>query len=74
MYKVYDFTKGGVDMPDQRMGSYMTKAKTRIWTLVAMAYLLDVVRVNAQTLFEFKTRVTENCVSKVGTSGGRGFS
>ena len=40
-------------MPDQWMG-YTTKAKTRKWTLVAMAYLLDVVRVNSQTLFELK--------------------
>ena len=32
MYKVYDYAKGGIDIPDQRMGSYTTKAKTRKWT------------------------------------------
>lgn len=49
-YKVYDYTKGGVDIPDQHMGSYTTKSKTRKWTLVAHAYILDIVRVNAQTI------------------------
>ena len=28
-YKIYNYTKGGIDIPDQRMGSYTTKYKTR---------------------------------------------
>ena len=31
-YKIYDYTKGGVDIPDQRMVSYTTKYKARKWT------------------------------------------
>ena len=29
MYKIYDFTKGGIDIPDQRVGTYTCKVKTR---------------------------------------------
>ena len=35
LYKIYDFTKGGIDIPDQRMGFLTCKPKTRKWTLVA---------------------------------------
>ena len=28
-YKIYDYSKGGIDIPDQRMGSYTTKYETR---------------------------------------------
>ena len=35
-YKIYDYTKAGIDIPDQRMGSYTTKYKTRKWTLHLM--------------------------------------
>ena len=37
----YDYTNGGIDIPDQRMGSYSTKYKTRKWTLVVFSYDLD---------------------------------
>ena len=33
-YKIYNYTKGRTDIPDQRMGSYTTKYKTRKSTLV----------------------------------------
>ena len=33
------------------MGSSTTKAKTRKWTKVVFAYLLDTVRVNASTVY-----------------------
>ena len=37
-YKIYDYTtKSGIDIPDQRMGSYTTKYKTRKWTLAAFS-------------------------------------
>ena len=31
IYKVYDFTKGGTDIIDQRMGFYTCKPKSRKW-------------------------------------------
>lgn len=51
MYKVYDFTKGGTDIVDQRMGFYTSKAKSRRWTMVAFSYILDMSRVNSSTIF-----------------------
>ena len=52
VYKVYDYTKRGVDIPDQRMASYTTKPKTGKWTIVAMSYVLDMARMNSQTVYE----------------------
>ena len=51
LYKLYDSTKGGTDIVDQKIGSYTVKAKSRKWTMVALSYLLDTIRVNACTLF-----------------------
>ena len=50
IYKLYDFTKGGTDVMDRRIGSYTCKAKSNRWTLTAFAYMLDVCRVNASTV------------------------
>ena len=50
-YKIYDYTKGGIDTLDQRMGSYTTKYKTRKWTLVALSYVLDMARINSQAIY-----------------------
>ncbi|KAF0287262.1 PiggyBac transposable element-derived protein 2 [Amphibalanus amphitrite] len=50
IYKVYDLTKGGTDIVDQRMGSYTCKTKSRKWTMAALAYILDTCRVNAGTV------------------------
>ena len=47
LYKLYDFTKGGTDIVDQKMGTYTVKSKSRKWTMVAFSYLLDTIRVNA---------------------------
>ena len=52
MYKLYDFTKGGTDVIDQKMGTYTTKSKSRKWSRVAFFYLLDTIRVNSSTLIE----------------------
>ena len=49
--KLYDFTKGGTDIVDQKMGAYTTKSKSRKWTKVAFFYLLDTIRVNASTVY-----------------------
>ena len=48
---IYDYTKGGIDTLDQRMGSYTTKYKTRKWTLVALSYVLDMARINSQAIY-----------------------
>ena len=50
-YKIYDYTKGGIDIPDERMGSYTTKYKTRKWTLVPLSCVLDMVRINSQAIY-----------------------
>lgn len=49
-YKLYDFTKGGTDIVDQRMGFLTCKTKSRKWTMVAFAYVLDMARVNSATI------------------------
>ena len=43
LYKLYDFTKGGMDIVDQKFGNYTVKTKSRKWTTVAFSYLLDTV-------------------------------
>lgn len=48
--KFYDFTKGGTDVVDQRIGSYTCNTKSDKWTMTAFAYMLDTARVNAQTM------------------------
>ena len=45
--KLYDYTKGGTDIIDQRMNFYSSKAKSRHWTMTAFAYVLGTCRVNA---------------------------
>ena len=50
LYKLYDFTKGGTDIVDQKMGTYAVKSKSRKWTMVGFSYLLDTIRVNACTI------------------------
>ena len=50
LLKVYDFTKGGTDVVDQRMGFYTTKTKSRKWTRTALSYVSDMARVNSSTI------------------------
>ena len=45
--KLHDFTKHETDIIDQKMGFYSVKTKSRQWTTVSLAYLLDTIRVNA---------------------------
>lgn len=49
--KVYDFTKGGTDICDQRSGSYTVSVGSRRWTVKIFSYVLDVSRVNSQTVY-----------------------
>ena len=50
IYKLYDYTKRGTDIIDQRMNFYSSKAKSRRWTMIAFAYVLDTCRVNTSTV------------------------
>ena len=70
LYKLYDFTKGGTDIVDQKMGFYSTKAKSRKWTMVAFCYLLDTLRVNSITLFSLNKQLKE----KKGESFEHGYN
>ena len=45
--KVYDFTKGGRDIVDERVDSYTAAVKSPKWTLKKFCFKLDVTRVNA---------------------------
>ena len=69
MYKLYDFTKGGTDIIDQKMGTYTTKSKSRKWSRVAFSYLLDTIRVNSSTLIE----LNKNHVPKLANSFSFGY-
>ena len=59
MYKIYDFTKGGIDIPDQQVGTYTCKVKTKRWTLLALSYVLDMARTNSQTVYKINNEKTE---------------
>ena len=60
IYKLYDFTKGGTDIVDQKMGTYTVKSKSRKWTTAAFAYLLDTIRVNSQTVYALNNNIKQN--------------
>ena len=56
LLKFYDYTKGGTDIVDQRIGTYTTNCKSSRWTATAFCYVLDTARVNSQTLHAHLTR------------------
>lgn len=56
LYELYDFTKVLSEITDQRKGFYPRKVKSRNWLMVAFAYILDKVRVNASTLFSLNNK------------------
>ena len=60
IYKLYDYTKGGTDVMDQRIGSFTCKAKSNRWTLTAFAFILDVCRVNASTVLAINKKIDPN--------------
>ena len=51
IYKVYDFTKGRIDIIDQRTGFYTSKPKSRKWIKTVFSYVIEVSRVNSSTTF-----------------------
>ena len=57
IYKLYDFTKGGTDIMDYRIGKYTCKSKSKRWTLTAFSYILDVCRVNASTILSLNKNI-----------------
>lgn len=61
--KYYDFTKGGTDIIDQRMGSLTCKSKSAKWTITAFSYLLDTMRVNSQTIYALNHEKNPRSVS-----------
>ena len=50
IYKLYDFTKGGTDVMDQRIATFSCKTKSNRWTIAVFAYFLDICLVNAATV------------------------
>ena len=52
----YDFSKGGTDIVDQKNSFYTCKAKSRIWKMAAVYFILDTARVIAQTMICLKER------------------
>ena len=55
IYKIYDFTKGGTDIVDQRMGTYSVSTKSWRWVSTAFSYVLDTSRINAGTIYSLNT-------------------
>ena len=50
MNKLYDYTKSGTVIIDQRMEFYSCKPKSPKWTITALSYVLDTCQVNATTV------------------------
>ena len=59
LLKLYDYTKSGTDIMDQRMArrKYSSKAKSNRWTMVGFSYLLDTARINAQTIWSLNNGI-----------------
>ena len=53
---MYDFTKGGKDIIDQRMGFYTCKPKPRKWKITVFSYVIDIARVNSSTTFALQKK------------------
>lgn len=49
--KFYDFSTGGTDVFDQRIGSYSVNTKSIRWTIAVFAYILDTSRLDVQTIY-----------------------
>ena len=56
IYKVYDFTKGGTDVINQRMGFYTCKPKSRKWSITVFSYVIDMAHVNSSTTFALRNK------------------
>ena len=56
IYKVYDFTKRGKDIINQRMGLYTCKPKSRKLTVTVFSYVIDMAHVNLSTTFALQKK------------------
>ena len=63
LHKFYDFTKGGTDIVDQKIGGYTRKAKSPKWKMVALYYILDTARINSITLSSLNNDVEPRSVA-----------
>ena len=50
IYELYDFSKGGANIIEEKMGFYSCKSKSKRWTMNAFSYVLDTCRVNASMI------------------------
>ena len=57
IYKLYDFSKGGTDIIDQKMRLYNFKSKLKHWTMNAFLYVLHSCQVNASTIYAMNNDV-----------------
>ena len=53
---MYDFTKGGTDIIDQRMGFYTCKPKSRKWAISVFSYIIGMARINSFTTFALQKK------------------
>ena len=74
IYKLYDFTKGGTDVMDHRIGAYTCKAKLNRWTLTA--FLIYWMCANSTTTFGWPSskRKKENVLASRGRSRSKSIS
>ena len=56
IYKVFDFTKGGTDITNQKMGFYTYKPKSRKLTITVFSYVIDMAHVNSSTTFALQKK------------------
>lgn len=56
--KLYDYIKSGVCVVDNQKDNLTVKATTNQWTMCALFYILDVARVNAQTIRSLNNGLT----------------
>ena len=50
LYKLYDFTKGGTDIVDQKISFFSCKPNPRRLPIVAFSFFLDTCPINASTV------------------------
>ena len=57
LFKVYDHTKIGTDLSDQKIARFGCAFKTNNWAKVFIAFILDTTRVNAVTLYSMAQNI-----------------
>ena len=62
--RLYDFTKGGVDIVDHKVDNLTVKIHTSRWTMWTLFYILDVARQNAHTVRALNHSESPNIMAK----------